>query len=202
GETSSAIAIRSSVVWPRADRTATTRRPRSRWATIRPAARLSRSASATDVPPNFITTVPGMAKKGTGRPPRPSSPAVLLSRSVRIFVLAQVPRLRGLVLRGSLQQERVVGSHERVGRRDRVGVVHGSVLAREGDEARCLPEAVLELGADLPPPVLEPPWRVLDHLHELGNLARAFRRQRQPEVEGKLRPVRRYVRKLPPHPLL
>src|SRR3954471_10853933 len=58
-DTSSAIEISSSVVFPRADRTATTRWPFSRAATILRAARLRRSASATDVPPNFITTVPG-----------------------------------------------------------------------------------------------------------------------------------------------
>src|SRR4051794_24392571 len=58
-ETSSAIWISSSVVLPRAESTATTRWPLSRAATIRRAARLRRSASATDVPPNFITTVPG-----------------------------------------------------------------------------------------------------------------------------------------------
>src|SRR5919107_1258513 len=34
-------------------------------ATIRPAARLMRSASATDVPPNFMTTVSAMAPKDT-----------------------------------------------------------------------------------------------------------------------------------------
>ena len=61
GETSSAIAISSSVVWPRADSTATTRLPESRWATIRRAAFLIRSASATEVPPNFITTVSRIA---------------------------------------------------------------------------------------------------------------------------------------------
>ena len=61
GETSSAIAISSSVVFPRADRTATTRLPDSRWATIRRAARLMRSASATEVPPNFMTTVSGVS---------------------------------------------------------------------------------------------------------------------------------------------
>ena len=60
-ETSSAAAISSSVVLPRADRTATTRWPCSRALTMRRAARLMRSASATDVPPNFITTVPGTA---------------------------------------------------------------------------------------------------------------------------------------------
>src|SRR3954452_9830526 len=49
--------MRSSVVFPRADRTATTRLPCSARAAIRSAARLIRSASATDVPPNFITTV-------------------------------------------------------------------------------------------------------------------------------------------------
>ena len=57
-ETSSAIEISSSVVLPRADSTATTRWPCSRAATMRRAARLMRSASATDVPPNFMTTVP------------------------------------------------------------------------------------------------------------------------------------------------
>ena len=59
GDTSSAIAISSSVVFPRADRTATTRLPASRFSTIRRAARLIRPASATDVPPNFITMVSG-----------------------------------------------------------------------------------------------------------------------------------------------
>ena len=57
-DTSSAIEISSSVVLPRAESTATTRWPCSRADTIRRAARLIRSASATDVPPNFITTVP------------------------------------------------------------------------------------------------------------------------------------------------
>ena len=66
GETSSAIRISSSVVLPRADRTATTRLPDSRWATIRRAAALIRSASATDVPPNFITTVSGTVGKANG----------------------------------------------------------------------------------------------------------------------------------------
>src|SRR3954468_17073764 len=56
-ETSLAMRIRSSVVFPRADSTATTRLPFSARAAIRSAARLMRSASATDVPPNFITTV-------------------------------------------------------------------------------------------------------------------------------------------------
>src|ERR1041384_7416075 len=46
------------VALPRAESTATTRCPCSRADTIRRAARLMRSASATDVPPNFITTVP------------------------------------------------------------------------------------------------------------------------------------------------
>ena len=57
GETSWASAIRRSVSLPRALRTATTRCPASRLATIRCAARLRRSASATEVPPNFMTTV-------------------------------------------------------------------------------------------------------------------------------------------------
>src|SRR3954449_1935240 len=56
-ETSLAIRMSSSVVFPRADSTATTRLPFSARVAIRSAARLMRSASATDVPPNFITTV-------------------------------------------------------------------------------------------------------------------------------------------------
>src|SRR3954451_7641722 len=55
-ETSFAIAISSSVVWPRAERTATTLLPSSLALTMRRAARLMRSASATEVPPNFMTT--------------------------------------------------------------------------------------------------------------------------------------------------
>ena len=62
-ETSCAAAISSSVVLPRALRTATTCWPCSRARTIRRAARLMRSASATDVPPNFITTVPDTASE-------------------------------------------------------------------------------------------------------------------------------------------
>ena len=57
GETSKASAISRSVSLPRALSTATTRWPVSRLATIRRAARFRRSASATDVPPNFMTTV-------------------------------------------------------------------------------------------------------------------------------------------------
>src|SRR3954463_16835469 len=56
-DTSFAIRMSSSVVFPRADSTATTRLPFSARVAIRWAARLMRSASATDVPPNFITTV-------------------------------------------------------------------------------------------------------------------------------------------------
>ena len=70
-ETSRAIATSSSVVLPRAERTATTSLPASFAATIRPAARLMRSASATDVPPNFMTMVSAMAPKDTLGPAMP-----------------------------------------------------------------------------------------------------------------------------------
>src|SRR3954453_22515133 len=64
GDTSYAMRISSSVVLPRALSTATTRLPSSFAAAIRRAARAIRSASATEVPPNFMTTVcasPGSA---------------------------------------------------------------------------------------------------------------------------------------------
>ena len=66
-ETSWAMATSSSVCLPRAESTATTRLPASAACTIRRAACLMRSASATEVPPNFMTTVSvplnGMADK-------------------------------------------------------------------------------------------------------------------------------------------
>src|SRR4051794_18321191 len=65
-ETSLAMRIRSSVVFPRADRTATTRLPFSARDAIRSAARLIRSASATEVPPNFMTTVSARPGSGAG----------------------------------------------------------------------------------------------------------------------------------------
>src|SRR4051794_40842149 len=49
--------IRSSVVLPRAESTTATRLPPRARSAMRSAARLIRSASATEVPPNFITTV-------------------------------------------------------------------------------------------------------------------------------------------------
>ena len=67
GETSAAIATSSSVVEPRALSTATTRLPASFCATIRAAARLRRPASATEVPPNFMTMVPDTVAKATDR---------------------------------------------------------------------------------------------------------------------------------------
>ena len=60
-DTSWAMPTRSSVVLPRAESTATTRLPSSRAATIRCAARLMSSAPATEVPPNFITTISPVA---------------------------------------------------------------------------------------------------------------------------------------------
>src|SRR3954468_2579986 len=56
-ETSLAMRMRSSVVFPRADSTATTRLPCSARARIRWGALWMLSCAATDVPPNFITTV-------------------------------------------------------------------------------------------------------------------------------------------------
>ena len=60
GETSCASRISSSVVWPIAERTATTFAPSSCAATSRSATRFSLSVSPTEVPPNFITTSPGV----------------------------------------------------------------------------------------------------------------------------------------------
>src|ERR1700760_3728237 len=84
-EISCAWATSSSVVLPRAESTATTRLPASRAATIRPAARLMRSASATEVPPNFITTISGPCS-GTTTEDRERSRVAVLSPINRVVV--------------------------------------------------------------------------------------------------------------------
>src|SRR6266480_1974602 len=71
------------------------------------------------------------------------------SASVRVLVLPPRAGLGGLGFRRSLEQEAEVRRDERVRRGDRVGVVDGPVLAREGDPARVLAQPVLELGPDL-----------------------------------------------------
>src|SRR5437762_3518774 len=125
---------------------------------------------------------------GTGRSPadeRPPADAFrrLRGTSVRVLVLAVVERLAGLRLRRPVEQEAEVGSDERVWCRDRVGVVHGSVLPRERDVAGILAQAVRELGADLAGPELEPARRVLRHLLELGDLPGLLLGVGKPEVE-------------------
>ena len=59
-EMSYASRIRSSVVWPIAESTATTRFPPCFASTSRPATASSFSGSPTEVPPNFITIVPAL----------------------------------------------------------------------------------------------------------------------------------------------
>ena len=59
-DTSCASRISSSVVWPIAESTATTFVPSSWAATSRAATAFSLSVSPTDVPPNFMTTSPGV----------------------------------------------------------------------------------------------------------------------------------------------
>ena len=78
------------MVLPRAESTATTRLPCSRAATIRRAARLMSSAPATEVPPNFITTISPVA--GTRRlriRSTPGAPAARLRDASAHTQLAQ-----------------------------------------------------------------------------------------------------------------
>src|SRR5258708_26019595 len=78
------------------------------------------------------------------------------SASLRVLILPPAAGLGGLCFRRSLEQEAEVGRDERVRRGDRVGVVDGPVLAREGDPARVFAQAVLQLGPALALPLLEP----------------------------------------------
>src|ERR1700742_872639 len=84
-EISCAWATSSSVVLPRADSTATTRLLSSRAATIRLAARLISSGPATEVPPNFITTISG-PRSGTTTEDRERSRVAVLSPINRVVV--------------------------------------------------------------------------------------------------------------------
>src|SRR5438552_14702519 len=70
------------------------------------------------------------------------------SESVRVFVLPQGVGVVGLGFRCSLEQEAEVRRDERVRRRDRVGVIYGAVLAREGDPARVLTQTISYLSPD------------------------------------------------------
>ena len=72
GETSFASAISVSVVLPIADTVPTTRRPRCFASTSRGATARTFSASATDEPPNFMTTV---SNAGWGFGARPCHPS-------------------------------------------------------------------------------------------------------------------------------
>ena len=58
------------------------------------------------------------------------------SALLRVLVVPPAAGLGGLCFRRSLEQEAEAGRDERVRRGDRVGVVDGLVLAREGDPAR------------------------------------------------------------------
>src|SRR2546423_12144744 len=80
-------------------------------------------------------------------------------RSERILVLAPAAWLRGLRLRRPLEQHGEEGRDKRIGRHHRVGVVNSPVLARKRDVARALAEAVLERGANLLRPFLQPARR-------------------------------------------
>ena len=75
---------------PRAERTATTFVPASFAVTMRWAARLMRSASATDVPPNFMTTVSEPGSGMTGNDSFPPVPAESARRRLALAVLAAV----------------------------------------------------------------------------------------------------------------
>src|SRR2546421_2428474 len=87
GEISYARRIRSSVVLPIADRTPTTRLPLRFASTSRRATAFSFSGSPTDVPPNFITTVPACGAAGSTAGTSSYS-VVVIGRSVGLHLAA------------------------------------------------------------------------------------------------------------------
>jgi hypothetical protein len=89
----------------------------------------------------FAMSVMNAKPRSTGTPKRCAASTRVTS--VGVFVLSPRSRLGGWLFRGPVEQERVVGSDERIGGRDGVRVVDGAVLTREGDPARILSHAVL-----------------------------------------------------------
>ena len=81
GETSWARRISSSVVDPIAEMTPTTFEPDSRAATSRSATRFSLAGLPTDVPPNFITTSPGV-RTGSPTAGTASNSSIVISETV------------------------------------------------------------------------------------------------------------------------
>jgi carboxymethylenebutenolidase len=82
------------------------------------------------------------------------------------------------------------GAYERIGCRHRVGVVDAPFSRAKAMKLGFSRRPVLELGSDLPSPVLEPLRRVVEHLVSSGICLRLLGREGEPEVERELRPVR------------
>src|SRR2546423_1229391 len=166
----------SSVVLPRAESTATTRLPASLAATIFSAARLTRSASATDVPPNFMTTVCAMFESASGMAFKDGlasdAPAALGSHAAPHPVAARnraSPRARG---RGGRRRRRA---------RARWRVLEGAERLRAGAEAR---RALVPVARD---PAAG--GRAAGHRHPEAD--RAPRAVAAPEPEGRADAARR-----------
>ena len=158
-ETSYASATSSSVCFPRADSTATTLVPASLALTIRRAARWMRSASATEVPPNFITTVSVPADGMAGNdsfPPVPAKPARRRLVLALLAVLALAAGAAGAVVGGRHGDESTASNVPSPGRatpEERISFLAKLVPPPAGQERRGgspVPKSVADLARRLP----------------------------------------------------
>src|SRR6266540_6697133 len=158
-DTSYASETSSSVCLPRADRTATTFVPASLALTMRRAARLMRSGSATEVPPNFITTVsvPADAMAGNDSfPPVPAKPARRRLVFALLAVLALAAGAAGVVVGGRHGDEDEASNVPSPGRatpQERISFLARLVPPPAGRERRGgspVPKSVADLARRLP----------------------------------------------------
>ena len=91
GETSWARETSSSVCWPIAETTATTRFPARLASTRREATRRIFSGSATEVPPNFMTRVPAAAGGSAGSTAGTGSKVVSLIAGSKVSYIGRRP---------------------------------------------------------------------------------------------------------------
>src|SRR5438132_3780304 len=156
GDPRCASATSSSVVCPIAERTATMRLPPSRAAAIRRATPRIFSGSATDVPPNFITTVPALAAGAAGSTPG--------TASYSVAVIANSVGADGYNYRRETTAARGAVGHSGGARRPQ-----GAALDRADSPARPGPAPALGAVADDHPP-LAPRVRALGR--RLGGVRR------------------------------
>ena len=167
-----------------------------------------RRRSSASAAPATASTTSATTAATTSRRSRASSPRTPVAASIALdhdqsgySSLRQARGSSGPGFGDRLRRDEEYGATNGSGADHRVGVVDASVLAGEGDEARALAQAVLELGSDLPPPVLEPSGGSAI-IPLTSGMSCACSGEGRARSRRELRLIGRDVGELPTHPLL